>query len=63
MQQFSFIGILLIYLNLLCMFRATNSPIFRGSFDCIYSFRYTAPILLPTGDKATHFHLNLVTGR
>jgi len=28
---------LLIYLNLLYMFRAKNSPIFRSTFDCTYS--------------------------
>jgi hypothetical protein len=43
---------LLIFLNQLHMFRATNSPIFRSTFDCIYSFWYNAPILLSTGDKA-----------
>ena len=31
------------------MFRATNSPILRSTFDCIYSFWYNAPTLLPTG--------------
>ena len=31
------------------MFRATNSPILRALFDCIYSFWYNAPTLLPTG--------------
>ena len=31
------------------MFRATNSPILRITFDCIYSFWYNAPTLLPTG--------------
>ena len=31
------------------MFRATNSPILRSSFDCIYSFWYNALIMLPTG--------------
>jgi hypothetical protein len=29
---------LLIYLNLLCMFPATNSPIIRSTLDCIYTF-------------------------
>ena len=33
--------ILLIYLNLLYMLRATNSPIFWSTFDCIYSFGTT----------------------
>jgi len=32
------------------MFRATNSPISRELFDCIYIFWYNAPILLLTGD-------------
>ena len=32
---------LLIYLNLLYMFRATNSPIIRSTFDCIYGFGTT----------------------
>jgi hypothetical protein len=31
------------------MFRMTNSPILRSTFDCIYSFWYNAPTLLPTG--------------
>ena len=31
------------------MFRETNSPILRSIFDCIYSFWYNAPTLLPTG--------------
>jgi len=31
------------------MFRAINSPILRALFDCIYSFWYNAPTLLPTG--------------
>jgi hypothetical protein len=30
------------------MFRAINSPVLRGTFDCIYSFWYNAPTLLPT---------------
>jgi hypothetical protein len=34
------------------MFWAINSPILRSTFDCIYSFRYNAPTLLPTGDTA-----------
>jgi hypothetical protein len=58
------------------MFRATNSPILRSTFDCIYSFWYNAPTLPPTGDAVkmefrsistvctrTLFHLNRVTGR
>jgi hypothetical protein len=40
------------------MFRATYSPILRSTFDCIYSFWYNAPTLLPTGDT-----VNCVTGR
>jgi len=51
MQHLSFIDLLLIYLNLLYMFRTTNSPIFRSTFDCIYSFWYNVQILLPTSDK------------
>ena len=31
------------------MFRATNSLILRSTFDCIYSFWYNSPTLLPTG--------------
>jgi hypothetical protein len=46
MQKFPFIGLF----NQLYMFRATNSPILRSTFDCIYSFWYNAPTLLPTGD-------------
>jgi len=33
------------------MFRETNSPILRSISDCIYSFWYNAPKLLPTGTK------------
>ena len=51
---------LLIYFDMLCMFRATNSPIFRSTFDCIYSFgtmhRYCCR-------PVTRFHLKLVAGR
>jgi hypothetical protein len=47
------------------MFQATNSPILRGNFHCIYSFLYNAPTLLPTGDTVEmelhEFHLNRVT--
>jgi hypothetical protein len=46
------------------MFRATNSPILRSTFDCIYSFWYNAPTLLPIGNTVEmERHLNLVTGR
>ena len=38
----------LIFLNQPYMFRATNSPILRNTFYCIYSFWYNAPTLLPT---------------
>jgi len=38
MQQFCLLIFLLVYFNLLYMFLATNSPIFRSTFDCIYSF-------------------------
>jgi hypothetical protein len=31
------------------MFRATDSPILKSTFDCIHSFWYNAPTLLPTG--------------
>jgi len=31
------------------MFRATDSPILRRLFDCIYRLWYNAPILLLTG--------------
>jgi hypothetical protein len=41
--------LLLIFLNQPYMFRATNSPILRSTFDCIYSFWYNAPTLLPSG--------------
>ena len=50
-NNFHLLILLLIYLNLLYMFRVTNSPIFRSTFDCMYSFWYNALILLPTGDK------------
>ena len=49
MQQFFR---LLIFLIKPYMFRATNSPILRTFFDCIYSFWYNAPTLLPTGATA-----------
>ena len=31
------------------MFRVTDSPILRSTFDCIHSFWYNAPTMLPTG--------------
>ena len=37
-NNFRLLIFLLTYLNLLYMFRATISPIFRSTFDCIYSF-------------------------
>jgi len=37
-NNFRLLIFLLVYLNLLYMFRATNSPIFRSTFDFIYSF-------------------------
>jgi len=40
---------LLIFLIQPYMFQATNSPILRSTFYCIYSFWYNAPTLLPTG--------------
>ena len=40
---------LLIFSNQLYMFGATDSPILRSTFYCIYSFWYNAPTLLPTG--------------
>jgi hypothetical protein len=39
----------LIFLIQPYMFGATISPILRSTFDCIYSFWYSAPTLLPTG--------------
>jgi len=63
MQQFSFIDLFIELLNLLYMFRATNSHIFRNNFDSIQLW-YNAPILLPIGDKVEmEVHINLVTGR
>ena len=38
-----------IFLNQPNTFRETNSPILRSTFDCIYSFWYSALTLLPTG--------------
>jgi hypothetical protein len=52
---------LLIFLNQAYMFCATNSPILRSTFDCVYSFWYNAPTLLPTGatvEMELQFHLN-----
>ena len=34
----------LIFLNQQYVFRATNSPILKSIFDCIYSFWYNAPV-------------------
>jgi hypothetical protein len=46
------------------MFRATNSPILRSTLDCIYSFWYNPPTLVPTGAMAEmEFHFNCVTCR
>ena len=47
------------------MFWATNSPSSGALFDCIYSFCYNAPPLLPTGAtvEMEHFHLNRGTGQ
>jgi len=50
-NSFHLLIFLLVYLNLLYMFRATNSPIFRSTFDCMYSFGTMLPLLLLTGDK------------
>ena len=63
--KFRLLIFLLIYLNQLYMFRATKTrPPSRAFFDCIYSFWYNAPILLPTGDKVEmEILLSLVTGR
>ena len=35
---------LFFFLNQPYMFRATDSPIFRSTFDFIYSFWYNAPV-------------------
>ena len=55
MQQCSFIDFFLIYFNQPYISRVINSPILRSNFflNCIYTFRYNAPILLPTGDEVT----------
>ena len=48
------------------MFRATDLPILRSTFVCIYSFWYNAPTLLQTGatvEMELTFHLNRATGR
>ena len=48
------------------MFRATNSPILRSTFDCIYDFWYNVPTLLPTGvtvEMERQFHLNRGAGQ
>jgi hypothetical protein len=47
MQQIPFIDLF----NQPYMFRATNSPILRSTFNCIYSFWYNATKLLPTGSS------------
>jgi hypothetical protein len=57
---------LLIFLNQPYILRATNSPILRSTFDCIYSFWYNATTLLPTSNAFEMYlesHLNGVTGR
>ena len=50
-NNFRLLIFLLIYLNLLYIFRATNSPIFRSTFWLYVQRWYNAPILLPTGEK------------
>ena len=42
---------LLIFLNQPNMFQATNSPILRSIFNCIYSLWYSAPPVLPIGSR------------
>jgi len=37
-NNFRLLIFILIYFNLLYMFRTTNAPIFWSTFDCIYSF-------------------------
>jgi hypothetical protein len=62
MQQIPFIHLL----NRPYMFRATNSPILRDTFDCILCMQlfYNATTLLPTGDTVEmELLLNRVTGR
>ena len=52
---------LLIFLIQHYVIRATNSPILRNIFDCMYSFWYNAPTLLPTGgtvEVERQFYLN-----
>jgi hypothetical protein len=48
-QQDATTFLLLIFLNQPYMFRATDSPNLRSSFDSIHSFWYNAQTLLPTG--------------
>ena len=50
-KKFRLLIFLLIYLNLLYILRATNSPIFRGTFWLYVQFWYNAPILLSTGQQ------------
>ena len=45
------------------MFRAIDSSIFRSTFDCIYSFWYNAPPLLPTGAMVAMELHELLVGR
>ena len=58
MQQFSCIDLFIIYLNLLYVFRATNSPIFWSTFECVYSFgtvhRYCRRAISVHCTKAVH---------
>ena len=54
-QQIPFIDPFIDLFNLLYMFPATNSPILGALFDCIHSFWYNAPILLPTDRQQCQF--------
>jgi len=59
-HNFRLLIFLLIYLNLLYVFRATNSHIFRSTFDCIHSFGLMRQYCCRW---VTRFHLNPVTHR
>jgi len=60
-NKFRLLILLLIFLIQLYMSRTTTRPSSGALFECIYSFWYSAPILLPTGNKVEmELHLNSI---
>jgi len=63
-MQLTFIDLYWYFFKISCAcFGRQTRPSSGARFDCTYSFRYNAPILLLTGDKVEMEHLNLITGR